>query len=84
MAHYELTREEIADLDRPVKGLGGFEGLMRRLQKQVNHATGEIKVSDDDLAEIQRCAFDYKQGGFEDRLVFIFGRVLGPKFGREE
>jgi hypothetical protein len=57
MAHYELTREEIADLDRPVKGLGGFEGLMRRLQKQVNHATGEIKLSDDDLAEIQRCAF---------------------------
>jgi hypothetical protein len=49
-----------------------------------NHATGEIKLSDDDLAEIQRCAFDYKQGGFEDRLVFIFGRVLGPKFGREE
>lgn len=28
MAHYELKREEIAELDRPVKGIGGFEGLI--------------------------------------------------------
>jgi hypothetical protein len=84
MAHYELKREEIAELDRPVRGIGGFEGLIRRLQKQVNHATAEIKVSDKDLDDIQRYAFDYEQGGFEGRLLSIFGRVLGPKLGREE
>ena len=84
MPHYELTREELAELLRPVKGVGGFENLIRRLQKQVNHATAEIKLTKKDLEDIQRCAFDYKQGGFEDRLVAIFGRVLGPKLGRDE
>ena len=84
MAHYELTREELNELNRPVKGVGGFESLIRRLQKQVNHATAEIKLTDKDLDDIQRCAFDYKDGGFETRLVTIFGRVLGPKLGREE
>ena len=54
--------------DRPVKGVGGFEGLIRRLQKQVNHATCEIKLVDKDLDDIQRCAFDYQDGGFEHRL----------------
>lgn len=80
----ELNTDEVKKLDRHVKGVGGFEGLMRRLQKQVNHATGTLKVTDKDLADIQRYAFDYEQGGFEDRLVTILGRVLGPKLGREE
>lgn len=84
MPHYELNRAEIAELDRHVKGAGGFEGLIRRLQKQLNHATAEIKLTDKDLDDIQRYAFDYAQGGFEDRLVTIFGRVLGPRLGRED
>lgn len=41
-------------------------------------------MSDKDLDDIQRYAFDYEQGGFEGRLLSIFGRVLGPKLGREE
>jgi len=84
MAHYQLNRDEIAELDRHVKGVGGFESLIRRLQKQVNHATAEIKLTDKDLNDIQRYAFDYEQGGFEDRLVFIFGRVLGSNLGRDK
>ena len=84
MPHYELTRDELAELLRPVKGSGGFENLIRRLQKQVNHATAEIKLTPKDLDDIQRCAFAYKQGGFEDRLLTIFGRVLGPRLGRED
>ncbi len=84
MAHYQLNRDEIAELDRPVNGTGGFESLLRRLQKQVNHATGEVKLTADDLAEIQRYAFDYDQGGFENRLLAIFGRVLGARLGRDD
>jgi hypothetical protein len=84
MAFYVLTRAEIADLNRPVRGSGGFESLMRRLQLQVRHATGEIRLTEKDLEDIQRCAFDYEQGGFEDRLVAIFGRVLGAKLGRKK
>jgi hypothetical protein len=84
MPHYELTRDELDELLRPVKGVGGFEGLIRRLQAQVNYATSEIKLNDKDLDDVQRYAFDYKQGGFEHRLLKIFGRVLGPRLGREE
>ena len=80
----ELNADEVKELDRHVKGEGGFESLIRRLQKQVNHATLTLKVTDEDLADIQRYAFDYEQGGFESRLLAILSRVLGPKLGREE
>ena len=86
MAQYKLNPDEIAVLNRPVngKGKGGFESLFRRLRKQVNHHTGEINLTPKDLDAIQRYAFDYKSGGFESRLLTIFGRVLGPRLGREE
>jgi hypothetical protein len=80
----ELNKEEKATLDRAVNGRGGFEDFLRRLQKQVNHATRTITVSDEDLENIPRFAFDYKQGGWETRLTTIFGRVLGPKLGRDD
>lgn len=80
----ELNADEIAELDRPANGVGGFQSFIRRLQSQVNHATATIKVTGDDVAEIQHYAFDFEQGGFQDRLLFIFSRVLGPKLGREE
>jgi hypothetical protein len=84
MAFYELTREEIAELDRPARGVGGFQNFIKRLQSQVNHATATIRLTGDDMEEIQRYAFDYDQGGFQGRLLFIFSRVLGPHLGREE
>ena len=83
MPWFDLKPDEIAELDRPVVGVGGFQSLIRRLQKQVNHATGEIKLSDDDLTNIQHFAFDYEEGGFQNRLLLIFGRALGSQLGRE-
>jgi hypothetical protein len=80
----ELNADEIKELDRQSPGEGGFERLIRRLQKQLNHATSTLKITDDDLEKIQNCALDYKTGGFESRLQAIFGRLLGPKLGREE
>lgn len=79
----ELNRDEIAELDRPAQGVGGFQTFIKRLQEKVNHATATIKLTDDDVAEIQHYAFDYEQGGFQDRLLLIFSRVLG-QLGREE
>ena len=84
MAYFELNRNEIAELDRTANGAGGFQTFIKRLQTQVNHATATIKLTDDDVSEIQHYAFDYRQGGFQERLLFIFSRVLGPKLGREE
>ena len=46
-------------------------------------ATKTIKLTDDDLANIPRLAFDYGQGGYEDRLLKAFTRELGPNLGRD-
>ena len=79
----ELTNEELAALDRPANGSGGFQSFMKHLQSQVNHASNTIKLTDEDLARIQHYAADYRQGGFQERLLATFGRALGPDLGQE-
>ena len=81
---YELNRAELDELFRAPQGQGGFQSLIKRLQTQVNNATSTIRLTDTDVEEIQHYAFDYKQGGFQGRLIAIFGRVLGPNLGRVE
>jgi hypothetical protein len=61
---------------------GGFQALLVRLQRNFDRGTSEIDLSDDDLQRIPKYAFDYKNGGWNSRLVTIFGRTLGPKLGR--
>lgn len=61
---------------------GGYQGLLVHLQKNLNRRDRSIELTDDDLERIPRYAFDYKQGGWQDRLVGIFGRTLGPNLGR--
>lgn len=81
-----LNNAEIALLDEQdpaSRGDGGFQRLMVDLQTGLRRSTKELKLSDDDLARIPKYAFDYKQGGWEDRLKGIFGRTLGPNLGRE-
>jgi hypothetical protein len=76
-----LNADELAELNRQPQGSGGFQSLIKRLQSQVNPATREVRLTDTDVEELQHYAFDFKQGGFQDRLVAIFGRVLGSKLG---
>ena len=81
-----LTEEEIALLDQqdPSKGGdGGFQKLLVDLQKRLRRGTRELKLTDEDLERIPQYAFDYKQGGWEDQLLGIFSRELGPNLGRE-
>lgn len=74
----ELNDEEIAELTRPANGIGGFQDLFRKLQSQLNQTVKTVKLTDEDLDRIPHVAFDVGQGGFEDRLVQVFGRLLGP------
>jgi hypothetical protein len=81
-----LNADEIAELDRqnPASAKdGGFQAFIVRLQGHVRRGTQEIILSDDDQENIARYAFDYQQGGWQDRLVTIFGRTLGAELGRE-
>lgn len=80
-----LTPSEITILfrqDPKTEKDGGYQKLLVSLEKRINRSTGEIDLTPDDLEKIPRYAFDYKIGGWEDRLVGIFSRVLGPKLGR--
>ena len=60
---------------------GGFQQLFVKLQGQLNLETKELQLDDDDLRRIPRYAYDYRQGGWQNRLELIFCRTLGPRLG---
>ena len=62
---------------------GGFQSFLVRLQGKCDQTTGKILLSGDDLEKIPQYAFDYKNGGWQDRLLAICGRSLGSNLGRE-
>lgn len=76
-----LQRVELDELlkqDPGTKQDGGFQALMVQLQKRVDTATGNLTLSESDLEKIRRYAFGYKKGGWQNRLLAIFSRTLGP------
>ncbi len=80
-----LTASEMSELFRQhpgTKGDGGFQSLLVKLQGRVNRATGDLLLTPALLERIPRYAFDYGNGGWENRLMAIFSRALGPNLGR--
>ena len=61
---------------------GGFQKLLVTLQYLVDETTGVIELPDILLERIPRYAFDYGNGGWENRLKSIFARTLGENLGR--
>lgn len=81
-----LTPEELAVLFKQSadsKTDGGWQKLLVTLQELTNESTGSVQIPPIILERIQRYAFDYGNGGWEDRLTAIFGRTLGSSLGRE-
>lgn len=77
-----LNHEEIQELlkqDPITERDGGWQGLLVGLQKRTNKTTGHLTLTAADLDQIQRYAFHYNRGGWQDRLLAIFGRTLGPQ-----
>ena len=80
-----LNRIEIALLDRQhpsTRRRGGFQGLLVGLAFRLDRTTGRLTLTAQDLERISRYAFDYGNGGWENRLRYIFERTLGPALGR--
>ncbi len=73
-----LNQNEKAVLLRPVSGTGGYQNLLRGLRRKLDRQSGQLRLSANDLERIPRYAFDYGNGGWEDRLKSIFARHLGP------
>jgi hypothetical protein len=77
-----LNRDEMQELlkqDPATEKDGGWQGLMVGLQKRTNKMTGRLTLFPADLEQMRRYAFHYGNGGWESRLVAIFGRHLGPR-----
>jgi hypothetical protein len=86
MITVNLSPKELAVLDRQApstKENGGWQALLVTLQERVNRGSGSITLHGSDLERIQRYAFDYGNGGWENRLREIFQRTLGPTFGKK-
>lgn len=80
-----LNRLEIAELfeqDPSTRADGGFQSCLVKLQGQCDRSSGKIELDAADLERIPRYAFDYENGGWQNRLMAIFGRVLGKTLGR--
>lgn len=56
---------------------GGWQSLLVDLQKGVQ-GNGVITLTDSHLERIHRYAFNYKNGGWQGRLLGVFARTLGP------
>lgn len=68
--------------DPATKDDGGWQRLLVTLQEMTDENTGELTLTPRILERIPRYAFDYHQGGWEDRLKGIFQRTLGVNLGR--
>lgn len=80
-----LNQEERDTLNRQnpeTESDGGYQRLLVTLQCLLNETTGMVELPDIILERIPRYAFDYGNGGWENRLKDIFSRTLGPNLGR--
>ena len=74
----EGEREILHRQDTNSGGDGGWQSLLVSIQRGLDEQTGDVTLSDTQLERIQRYAFGYGNGGWEDRLKSIFERTLGP------
>jgi hypothetical protein len=63
----ELNAAAVAALERPVRGSGGFQTLLRKLQSQLTDEN-MLMLTPDLVAKIPRYFQDYGAGGFQGRL----------------
>lgn len=80
-----LNQEEIETLNLQAPSTandGGYQNFMIQLQSKLDCTTNELTLSDNDLSRISKYAYDYGQGGWQNRLEAIFSRTLGPRLGR--
>jgi hypothetical protein len=61
---------------------GGFQNLMIDLCNGTDQAHKRVYLNQKIMKRMRRYAFNYGSGGWEDGLLFIFGRTLGRKLDR--
>lgn len=69
----ELDDEQLEKLNKPIRGEGGFQSLLRRIQSQIVGKT--LVLSEADGERLMRYAKQYSSGGFQQRLGPIVEQV---------
>lgn len=79
----ELSAAALNALQRPVTGKGGFQNLLRSLQRKVT-PDNTLVLTLDDIERVAAYAQKYGGGGFQGRLDAVLnqlaalGRALDP------
>ena len=68
MRRIQVDESDFAPLDRPVRGEGGFQNLLRRIRAGYDRATETLEISAPDAERVMRYSADYGGGGFQGRL----------------
>ncbi len=63
----QLSHTTAARLLRPVRGRGGFQSLLRRLQPRIQ--SGVLAVDHSDYEKLERYSNAYGRGGFQGRTT---------------
>jgi hypothetical protein len=64
-----LTDDELGRLLKPVMGVGGWQGLLRKLQRQLQAPV--LTLTPQDRVRIRRYRDKYGSGGWQGRLRFL-------------
>jgi hypothetical protein len=67
----QVSDDDLEQLMRPVRGHGGWQSLVRRLQRQVDGNV--IELSEEDQKRILHYLLSYGTGGWQDRIAGIAG-----------
>jgi hypothetical protein len=68
-----LSEAALARLTRPVRGKGGFQQLLRKLQHGVHGAV--LAVDDADHEKLSRYSHAYGAGGFQSRTGTVASEI---------
>lgn len=72
----KLNKDEYKELTVQIKGSGGFQSFFRELQNRINKSSRALTLSPEDLERIYRHKAHPERGGWQSRLLKIFGRHL--------
>ena len=67
MPRVQLSQSEAETLRRSIKGQGGMQSLLRKLQTRIAPDL-TVAVSETELGQIRRYVLRYGGGGFQERL----------------
>jgi hypothetical protein len=71
----ELSPNALQALSREVNGSGGFQSLLRALQRQVENGGNTLVLTPDLVGKIARYVQNYGQGGFQGRLDGVLAEL---------